>query len=224
MANKDLGEGIENFEAEVENLKNAKMKLFGITMTPTTIGMLFALISSILGGLYGAFQVYDDYMGMKEIVQNIDVDVIETRNKEIEASLANVNKEISIQLAAIQKQLDDAEKRNRESKVDTRDQMNGLDSQVRRVEKLVRDNEADTRKIVQNAEERFENKRDALQNDYDEKANNLRDSNDSRMTDLEAKVDRDIADMLARVERDIKALEDTLTNKLQRALDNPLAN
>jgi DNA anti-recombination protein RmuC len=224
MADKDLGDGIENFEAEVENLKNTKMKLFGITMTPTTIGMLFALISSILGGLYGAFQVYDDYMGMKEIVRNIDVDVIETRNQEIEASLANVNKEISIQLASIQKQLDDAEKRNRESKVDVRDQMNSLDAQVRRVEKLVRDNEADTRKIVQNAEERFENKRDGLQNDYDEKANNLRDSNDGRMTDLEAKVDRDIEEMLNRVERDIKALEDTLTNKLQRALDNPLAN
>jgi DNA anti-recombination protein RmuC len=224
MADKDLGDGIENFEAEVENLKNTKMKLFGITMTPTTIGMLFALISSILGGLYGAFQVYDDYMGMKEIVRNIDVDVIETRNQEIEASLANVNKEISIQLASLQKQLDDAEKRNRESKVDVRDQMNSLDAQVRRVEKLVRDNEADTRKIVQNAEERFENKRDGLQNDYDEKANNLRDSNDGRMTDLEAKVDRDIEEMLNRVERDIKALEDTLTNKLQRALDNPLAN
>jgi DNA anti-recombination protein RmuC len=224
MADKDLGDGIENFEAEVENLKNTKMKLFGITMTPTTIGMLFALISSILGGLYGAFQVYDDYMGMKEIVRNIDVDVIETRNQEIEASLANVNKEISIQLASIQKQLDDAEKRNRESTVDVRDQMNSLDAQVRRVEKLVRDNEADTRKIVQNAEERFENKRDGLQNDYDEKANNLRDSNDGRMTDLEAKVDRDIEEMLNRVERDIKALEDTLTNKLQRALDNPLAN
>jgi DNA anti-recombination protein RmuC len=224
MADKDLGDGIENFEAEVENLKNTKMKLFGITMTPTTIGMLFALISSILGGLYGAFQVYDDYMGMKEIVRNIDVDVIETRNQEIEASLANVNKEITIQLASIQKQLDDAEKRNRESKVDVRDQMNSLDAQVRRVEKLVRDNEADTRKIVQNAEERFENKRDGLQNDYDEKANNLRDSNDGRMTDLEAKVDRDIEEMLNRVERDIKALEDTLTNKLQRALDNPLAN
>lgn len=37
MAGKDLGEGIENFEQEVENLKNTKMKIFGITMTPTTI-------------------------------------------------------------------------------------------------------------------------------------------------------------------------------------------
>ena len=209
----DLGDGIEEFENEIENLKNTKMKLFGITMTPTTIGMLFALLSSIVGGLYGAFQVYDDYMGMKEIVQNIDVEVIETRNQQIEASLANVNKEITIQLIAIQKQIDDAEKRNREGKVDTRDQMNALDSQVRRVEKLVRDTEAEVRQIIQNAEERFDNKRDALQNQYDTKATDLRESSGQRMTDLEAKV-----------ERALKDLETTLTNKLQRSLDNPLAN
>ena len=224
MADKDLGEGIENFEAEVENLKNTKMKFLGITITPTTIGMLFALISSILGGLYGAFQVYDDYMGMKEIVRNIDVDVIETRNQEIEASLANVNKEITIKLTAIQKQIDDAEKRNREGKVDTRDQMNNLDAQVRRVEKLVRDLEADVRQIIQNAEERFDNKRDALQNQYDNKANNLRDSNDSRMTDLEGKVERDNEALRSSIKREMTELETTLMNKLQRALDNPLAN
>lgn len=213
MAEKDLGEGIENFEQEVENLKNTKMKLFGITMTPTTIGMLFALVSSIVGGLYGSFQVYDDYMGMKEIVQNIDVDVIETRNQQIESSLANVNKEISIQLAAIQKQLDDAEKRNRENKVDTNQQLGYLEDQTRRVEKLVRDTENDVRQIIQNAEERFDNKRDALQNQYDSKASQLRESSDQRLTDLENKI-----------ERDMQGLESILNNKLQRALDNPLAN
>ena len=213
MADKDLGEGIENFEQEVENLKNTKMKFLGITMTPTTIGMLFALISSILGGLYGAFQVYDDYMGMKEIVQNIDVDVIENRNKEIEASLSNVNKEISIQLIAIQKQLDDAEKRNRENKVDTNQQLGYLEDQTRRVEKLVRDTEADIRQIIQNAEERFDNKRDALQNQYDTKASDLRESSGQRMTDLEEKIKREMTD-----------LETQLKSRLQRALDNTLAN
>lgn len=213
MADKDLGEGIENFEQEVENLKNTKMKLFGITMTPTTIGMLFALISSILGGLYGAFQVYDDYMGMKEIVQNIDVDVIETRNQQIEASLTNVNKEITIQIQSIQKQIDDLERRQRENKVDTREQINQMDSQVRRVEKLSRDTEADVRQIIQNAEERFDNKRDALQNQYDTKASDLRESSSQRMTDLEEKMNRQM-----------RELESQLNEKLQRALDNPLAN
>ena len=213
MADKDLGEITENFEEEVENLKNAKMKIFGITMTPTTIGAAFAVISTIIGGLYGAFQVYDDYMGMKEIVQNIDVDVIETRNQQIEASLSNVNKEISIQLSAIQKQLDDAEKRNRENKVDTNEQIGYLEDQTRRVEKLVRDTEASIRQTIQNAEERFDNKRDSLQNQYDTKASQLRDSNDSRINDLEAKLERD----MLQLDADLRAI-------LQRSLDNPLAN
>lgn len=213
MIDKDLGEGIENFEAEVENIKNTKMKLFGITMTPTTIGMLFALISSILGGLYGAFQVYDDYMGMKEIVRNIDVDVIETRNREIEASLANVKTEITVQLVAIQRQLDDAEKRNRENKVDINSQITYLEDATRRVEKLVRDTETNIRQTITNAEERFDNKRDALQNQYDTKASQLRESNDTRINDLQDKMDRDM-----------RNLEDAISTKLQRALDNPLAN
>ena len=213
MIDKDLGEGIENFEAEVENIKNTKMKLFGITMTPTTIGMLFALISSILGGLYGAFQVYDDYMGMKEIVRNIDVDVIETRNREIEASLANVKTEITVQLVAIQRQLDDAEKRNRENKVDINSQITYLEDATRRVEKLVRDTETNIRQTITNAEERFDNKQDALQNQYDTKASQLRESNDTRINDLQAKMDRDM-----------RNLEDAISTKLQRALDNPLAN
>jgi hypothetical protein len=152
-------------------------------------------------------------MGMKEIVQNIDVDVIETRNQQIEASLTNVNKEISIQLVALQKQLDDAATRNRENKVDTNSQIGYLEDQTRRVEKLVRDTEADIRQIIQNAEERFDNKRDALQNQYDTKASDLRESSGQRMTDLEEKM-----------VRQMRELETQLSDKLQRALDNPLAN
>lgn len=213
MSDKDLGEGIEKFEEEIENLKNTKMKLFGITMTPTTIGALFAVISTIVGGLYASFQVYDDYMGMKEIVQNIDIEAIQAEN----ALVVQKMEENMIRI-------EEAIEYTRDIKQGLRDDILGIEKQVDRMEDKIREQEAETRDIIQSAEERFENKRDGLQNDYDEKANNLRDSNDSRMTDLEAKVDRDIADMLSRVERDIKTLEDTLNNKLQRALDNPLAN
>lgn len=201
MTEKDLGEGIEAFEEEVEALKNARMKIFGITVTPTTIGAAFAIISTALGSLYGAFQIYSDYMSMREIVQNIDVSVIENRNAQIETSLTNVKTEVSVQLAAIQKQLDDGEKRAREAKVDALDRINNLDEQVRRVEKLVRDTENEVRQIVQNAEERFDNKRDALQNQYDTKASDLRDTTDQKIADVEAR----------------------LNARLQQALDNPLA-
>lgn len=210
---KDLGEGIEKFEDEVENLKNTKMKIFGITMTPTTIGMLFALLSSIVGGLYASFQVYDDYMGMKEIVQNIDVEAI-----------AAENDKVLLKMEEQMVRIEEAIEYTRDIKGGLRDDILGIEKQVDRVEDSVRTQEQETRDIIASAEERFENKRDGLQNDYDEKANNLRDSNDSRMTDLETKVDRDLEAMRARVERMLKELDTTLNNKLQRALDNPLAN
>jgi len=199
---KDLGEGIEAFEEEVEALKNTKLKLFGITVTPTTLGAAFAILSSIVGGLYASFQVYDDYMGMKEIVENIDVDAIAAEN-------ALVLQKMEENMLRIEEAID----YTRDIKSGLRDDILGIERQVDRVEDKLRQQEADVREIIQNAEERFENKRDALQNDYDQKANALRDSNDSRMNDLEAKV-----------ERDLRTLEADITSKLQRALDNPLAN
>lgn len=209
----DLGEGIDNFEAEVENLKNTKMKLFGITMTPTTIGALFAVLSTVVGGLYASFQVYDDYMGMKEIVQNIDIDAIQAENalvlQKMDENMVRIEEAIGY---------------TRDIKQGLRDDILAIEKQVDRMEDKLRTQEAETREIIQSAEERFENKRDALQNDYDEKANNLRDSNDSRMTDLESKVDRDLESVITRVTRQIEDLDSNISNKLQRALDNPLAN
>lgn len=202
MSDKDLGESIENFEEEVENLKNTKMKLFGITMTPTTIGALFALISTVVGALYGSFQVYNDYMGMKEIVENIDVQAIRSENEKMELKITDSMKRI-----------EEAIEYTRDIKQGLRDDLLGIEKQVDRMEDKLRKSEDETRRIVQNAEERFENKRDALQNDYDQKANALRDSNSKRIADLEYKIDRDMKD-----------LESRITSKLQRALDNPLAN
>tara|TARA_B110000967_G_scaffold208061_1_gene259060 strand:+ start:2064 stop:2699 length:636 start_codon:yes stop_codon:yes gene_type:complete len=209
----DLGEGIDNFEAEVENLKNTKMKLFGITMTPTTIGALFAVISTIVGGLYASFQVYDDYTGMKEVIQNIDIEAIQAENalvlQKMDENMVRIEEAIGY---------------TRDIKQGLRDDILAIEKQVDRMEDKLRTQEAETREIIQSAEERFENKRDALQNDYDEKANNLRDSNDSRMTDLESKVDRDLESVITRVTRQIEDLDSNISNKLQRALDNPLAN
>ncbi len=202
MAKKDLGEGIENFENEVENLKNKKFEIFGFTMTPTTIGAAFAILSTILGGLYGAFKVYDDYGAMKEIVSSIDVEAIKAENDKV---ILKLDESIA--------RIDEAIEYTRDIKSGLRDDIMGIEKQVDRVEDSFRKQEGEIRDIIQNAEERFENKRDALQNDYDQKAGALRNSNSARMSELESKV-----------ERDLENLETDLMKKLQRALDNPLAD
>ena len=180
----------------------AEFEFAGMTFRGGKMMIVLTALSTLGGGAWAGFEFYKDYMDMKEIVQNIDIDVIENRNREIEAALANNNREITIRLNALQKSLDDGEKRSRENKVDLVERINVLDAQVRRVERLVRESEAEVRQIVQNAEERFDNKRDALQNQYDTKASQLRDTTDQK----------------------IKDVEDRLNSKLQRALDNPLAN
>jgi hypothetical protein len=195
---KDLGKGLE----EIENLKDKEFRLLGIKMTPTTIGAAVALIGSVIGALYAGFLMYQKV----EEVANLDVGAFEQRMEVIETKL------------------DEAIDYTRDIKSGLRDDILSIEKQVDRMEDKVRESEATTRDIIANAEERFENKRDALQNDYDESANRLQESSQNRMDDLDGKVDRNISDMEAKVERDMKDLEDRLNKKLQRALDNPLAN
>jgi len=187
MADKDLGDVVE----DIEGLKDKKFKLFGIGMTPTTIGAAVALLGSVIGALYGGFVMYQKV----DSIANLDVEAFEQRMEIIETKL------------------DDAIDYTRDIKSGLRDDILGIEKQVDRMEDKVRASEEDTREIIQNAEERFENKRDALQNDYDEKANRLSESNTTRMDDLTNKVERDLQD-----------LEGRLNKRLQRALDNPLAN
>ena len=128
-------------------------------------------------------------------IQNIDVDAIDARNSVIETKL------------------DEAIDYTRDIKSGLRDDILRIEKQTDRVEAKVRDSEDRMRTTLQNAEERFENKRDALQNDYDNGANRLRESNKTDMKDLREKMEQDMDD-----------LEERLNEKLQRALDNPLAD
>ena len=202
MAEKDLGEELEKVEQGIENLKNKEFRLLGMKMTPMTISALVAGIGSIVGALYAGFLMYQKI----EEVAGLDVGAFEQRMEIIETKL------------------DEAVDYTRDIKSGLRDDILGIEKQVDRMEDKVRESEATTREIIASAEERFENKRDALQNDYDEKANRLSESNTSRMDELNNKVDRNISDMETKIEREMKDLEDKLNKKLQRALDNPLAN
>jgi DNA repair ATPase RecN len=180
----------------------AEMEFGGVKFKGGKMMVLFTALSTLSGALWGGFEFYKDYMDMKEIVQNIDVD-------EIKAS----NNLVVTKMEENMVRIEEAIEYTRDIKQGLRDDIMGIEKTVDRMEDQMREQEQEVRDIVANAEERFENKRDSLQNDYDEKANDLRDRNDSRMTDLENQV-----------ERDLKELDERLSGKLQRALDNPLAN
>jgi len=180
----------------------AEFEFAGMTFRGGKMMIILTALSTLGAGAWGGFEIYKDYTDMKEVVQNIDVDAIKAEN-------ALVLQKMDEQMIRIEEAIE----YTRDIKTGLRDDLLGVEKQVDRMEDKVRESEQTTREIIANAEERFENKRDSLQNDYDEKANRLSESSQTRMDDLSNKV-----------ERDMKDLEDRLNKKLQRALDNPLAN
>ena len=157
-------------------------------------GKAFALITALstLGGAaWGGFEVYKDYMDMKEIVQNIDVGEIRAENEKV---LLKMDEQML--------RIEEAIEYTRDIKSGLRDDILAIEKQADRVEDTVRATENEVRDMIDKANERFENKRNQLQENYDTQLQRLRDKND----------------------RELKELEERLTEKVQRALDNPLAD
>jgi septal ring factor EnvC (AmiA/AmiB activator) len=161
----DLGDDIERMEGLVDR----RMSIAGYRFTVTQLGMVLAAVSSLLGTLYAGFLMYQKV----ESIANLDLDAY--------------SQQMEVMDAKVQEALD----YSRDIKNGLRDDILRIETQTDRVEDMVRDTEEKVRVMIDDAELRFETKREQL-----------------RMSQT----------------ADMKALEDRLNAKLQRALDNPLAN
>ena len=65
---KDVNKKIDQAEAAVKKYasKDTVISIGGYEFTPAKLMVAFTLASSLLGGLYGAFEVYKDYQSMKK--------------------------------------------------------------------------------------------------------------------------------------------------------------
>ena len=151
----------------------AEVEIAGMTFKGGKMAIILTALSTLGGASWAGFEFYKDYMDMKEIVQNIDVDAIEARNTQI-----------------VQK-LDDAIEYTRDIKSGLRDDILSIEKQADRVEDKNRAMEAKVRDMIDKASERVESRRDSL----------ISDNN-----------------------RELKDLEKRLNDKIQKALDNPLAD
>lgn len=174
MSNRDLGEGIENFEQEVESLKNKQFKLFGIRVTAVTIGMAFSLISAAIGSLYGAFVVYQDYMDMRERIAAYEapdmsgfqeqLSVLNTRldNKiiQMESNLEVISTGYRSELDEIKSDLAKVENLSREVDRNTAETQRDLRNNVYALEQRVNDSlrqvDSDVRKVREDLEKKIQ--------------------------------------------------------------------
>lgn len=81
---KDVNAKIDDAEAAVKKYASANtvISIGGYEFTPAKLMVAFTLASSLLGGLYGTFEVYKDYQSMKKrIAEYVAPDLSELQAK-----------------------------------------------------------------------------------------------------------------------------------------------
>jgi len=176
-------------ELEFAGVKFKGGKIFGILLA----------LSTLVGGAYGVFEVYKDYMDMKEVVRAYeppDLTGFESRLNVFEEKLTNLetllnNKitnmeqilqsEISTAMALVTAAQGDA----RDIRNELRKDFNEVQDQITAVDKRSRTSEQDTRgtvrtaeneikTLIQHAEDRFDGKRTAIESDATRRSESIR--------------------------------------------------
>lgn len=193
---KDLNKQVDKLEAATKKYasKDTVISIGGYEFTPAKLMVAATLVSSLLGGLYGAFEVYKDYVGMKKRIADYVAPDLSELNKRME--ITSQNSEKSVQY--------------------TQDIKNDLKADIRRIEGVI---ETVERSSKQNAREAELAVRD-VQQDMRKTAKEI---------ELAVKqVQRDTDQAVKGVQRDtdqaVKSLQKEVDSKIQKAIDNPLAN
>jgi dGTP triphosphohydrolase len=163
MAN--LGKGVE----KIESLKDEEFEIFGITMTPAVLAAVAAALSTIVGGLYGGFVLYQKI----ESVAGLDLGEYQQKMEVMDAKV-----EESLKYA--------------------KDIKDGLRSDIMRLERSVERNtektdrqEEKVRSMLDSADARFESRREQLRQSQKADMKELEDR-------LNAKVQRALDNPLAK--------------------------
>lgn len=130
---KDIDSKVDELEAAKEQYmsENTVISIGGYAFTPAKLMIAGGIVSTVLGGLYGAFEVYKDYMDMKAQIQEYvapDLSGIQERMTKLEQKIDNavvlvdesndiirdVRTDLKGDIDSLQADIDAAERRNRE--------------------------------------------------------------------------------------------------------------
>jgi F0F1-type ATP synthase membrane subunit b/b' len=128
MAEKNIDEAVDKLEAAVD--PNTVISVGGINFTPAKLMIAGGILSSVLGGLYGVFEVYKDYMSMKEAIQTY-----------VAPDLSGINERLSV----IEKEMQGTKSSVMEATEYTNEIKNDLKRDIRRVEGIVESAERATK-------------------------------------------------------------------------------
>ena len=173
----------------------AEIEFAGVKFNGGKMAAVLLALSTLIGGLYGAFEVYKDYMDMKEKILSYSA-----------PDLSGFDKKLAVldeKMGLIREEMDSLRVRNQEiqdivrnARQDMRDDATKLYAGMSAVDKRSRILDAETREAMRQAESVIRSIISSASSRFDSKINGI-----------DSKLD---------------AFEKSQAKKLQRALDNPL--
>lgn len=203
-----------NLDKKVEDLeklqkqymsKDTVISIGGYSFTPAKLMIAAGIISSVLGGLYGVFETYKDYMGMKKKI----AEYVAPDFSEYEARIVRLEE-------------------NSEKVVGyTRDINQNLKGDIRRTETVLEGVERGSK----TAQREVEKDVNDIRRQIDGEIKEIRRSTDSQVREMQKQVDttvQTVNERVNRIERDtnteLRTIRREVDDKIKKALDNPLAN
>jgi gas vesicle protein len=146
----------------------AEFEFGGMTFRGGRMMIVLTALSTAGGGLWGGFEFYKDYMDMKEIIQNIDIQSIQSAN-ELQVQKLNdaidytrdIKNDLRKDILRTETVAEDSSRRVKEIQRD-------IDDRLRVIENLNRETEKDVRDTMRNTENRIEDNMRRLDRDLRE--------------------------------------------------------
>jgi dsDNA-specific endonuclease/ATPase MutS2 len=195
-----MTEEIKNVNAKVDELEAAAKKyaskdtvisIGGYEFTPAKLMVAFTIVSSILGGLYGSFEVYKDYVGMKKKIAEYSA-----------PDLSGFDKRLAV-----------IEENSAKTSDYTRDIKTDLKNDLRRNESVTEQVERSVKTAQRETEAEMRDMRKAVREDL-EKARNEASAIRREMADARREIEREVVQLKKEVDSKIqKAIDNPLANK-----------
>ena len=218
----------------------AEMEFGGMTFRGGKMMVILTALSTLGGAAWGGFEFYKDYMDMREIVQNVDVDEIAAANdlqlqklndaiaytQEIRQDLADDVSRIEGQFVLLEEQVQRAEKTVRALRNDVYTKLDTFEERFRLTLKDNQDTMADLRDKISTNLEESEARIKATQASIGNTLESIRNDMNEQQKDVTASI-REVEASARLLDKDIrtdmKALDKEIFERLQEALDNPLS-
>ena len=190
----------------------AEFEFGGVTFKGGKMFAVLTALSTLGGAAWAGFEFYSDYMDMKEIVQNIDVD-----------SIAAENEKVLLTMSEQMVRIEEAIEYTRDIKSDLRNDVMQMEDLVERLEDKTDQSENRVKESQNAIETHLETIRDEMNELRREVSDSIRE-NEALIRETEKDVRDTMRNTEDRIDGSLRTLEGDLNRKLQEALDNPLSN